>query len=793
MTPDAAKEELALVIGPWGRVVVLDSARQVKVTETASKLIAIRDLLRSAAMADTNVVEIVLKNRGAEELLELARPLLELEPGENSNDEIRISVGLFGDRIYAAGLPGKTGLLTSIVEKADQPLATPDTGEGLEMATPVFRTHVVSGADSATVFDVLQTLLAGTPDARIAIDPKTNAIVAWARPETHETIAKTIGEMRGSGTTFKVVDLRRLDPAQALVTINKFFGVTDEGGEGPVVDGDPATGKLWVRGTPDQIELVENLLSELEGSDALGSLGDKVRILPYTGRTAEQALQQVEGLWPVTGRSNRIRTLTPARGTSDGGGGIPERRLNRDPQPGTQQPVRSSSPNNDSSEASLHRSGQYRFVSEPADEPTSAPNSTPNSSSDSLQGVELTDASDSVPQTTVSVGGADIVVQFTPAGMIIASEDLEALDAFQSLMESLAAPSSLQSDLPTIVWLKYIEADVAAELISSVLGGSEGTISSAVDSVTGGLGGGMLGLLGMGGGGGGDAPTSKSVLTSSGSVSIVPDARLNALIIHANPIDMQMIELILEKIDRQESPEDIETVAKPMLIPVIYQSAKDVAEVVKSVFGDRIAGAQSSSGGRGGGGGGGGQPSPQDFINALRGGGGRGGRESEAKSERSKISIAVDAKSNSLVVIATPQDFMEVRLLVEALDQSSMITEETIVTYAPNGNVNPDVIKTALESILGTQAKSTSDSNNSSNSSSGSSSPASSSDAPSPADIQQRIEAFRSRFGGGGAPGGAPGGFRGFGGGFPGGGGPGSSGRGGGGRPSGGRPGGGGR
>ncbi len=146
-------------------------------------------------------------------------------------------------------------------------------------------------------------------------------------------------------------------------------------------------------------------------------------------------------------------------------------------------------------------------------------------------------------------------------------------------------------------------------------------------------------------------------------MSIVPDARLNALIIHANPIDMQMIELILEKIDRQESPEDIETVAKPMLIPVIYQSAKDVAEVVKSVFGDRIAGAQSSSGGRGGGGGGGGQPSPQDFINALRGGGGRGGRESEAKSERSKISIAVDAKSNSLVVIATPQDFMEVQIV----------------------------------------------------------------------------------------------------------------------------------
>ena len=41
LTPEDAREELAQVVGPWGRVIVLDSARQVKVTETAEKLIAI--------------------------------------------------------------------------------------------------------------------------------------------------------------------------------------------------------------------------------------------------------------------------------------------------------------------------------------------------------------------------------------------------------------------------------------------------------------------------------------------------------------------------------------------------------------------------------------------------------------------------------------------------------------------------------------------------------------------------------------------------------------------------------
>ena len=774
MTADSAKEELALMIGPWGRVIVLESARQVKVTEAADKLIAIRDLLKQASTADTDVVEIALEHRAADEILELARPLLGLEPGENSNDSIRISVGLFGDRLYAAGLPGKTGLLAKLVEKADQPLESAESEDGMELTKPVFQTHSVRSADSATVFDVLQTLLAGTPDARIAIDPKTNAIVAWARPETQEVIVKSIMEMEGSGQDFKVVDLKRLDPAQALLTINKFFGITEEGGEGPIVDGDPTTGKLWIRGTTDQITLVEKLLSELEGDDSLGILSEKVRILPYTGSAAEEALGQVEALWPVTGRPNKIRTISPSRSGTN----------SRQEVPRTQEQQRGAitePPDARHVPKPQTESGNVRYVTEPVNpqEPTQA--DAPGT------GVASPSDAKAAPQTKIKVGNADIVVQFTPAGMIIASDDTAALDAFQSLMESVASPSALASDLPTIIWLKYIKADVAAELISSVLGGAESSLSSAVDSVASGLGGGMLGLLGglSGlGGGGGDTSATKSVLTSTGSVNIVPDARLNALIVQANAVDLQLIELILEKVDIAESPEDIEIVAKPALIPVIYQEAEEVANIVKSLLGDRIAGAQRSSS-RGGG-----QPSPQEFIAALRGGGrgGRGGGDSAA-SELAKISVAVDARSNSLVVIATPQDFAEIEELVRKLDQSSMVNEETIMTYSTNGSVNPDVMKLALESILGTKASSTTESSKTSSSSSSSSQRPTGSTGSSAAEIQQRIEAFRARFGGGGfgSRGGSGFGGRGgssMGGGRPGGGAApgGAGGRGGGGR-----------
>ena len=786
MSPDTAREELAQLVGPWGRVIVLESARQVVVTETVGKLKTIRDLLETARSTESNVVEIQLQHRTAEEVLELARPLLGLELGENTSDEIRIAVSVYGDRIFATGMPGKLSLLESIVERADTPLPTADQETASEVALPILQSHPVTTADVATVFEVLQTLLAGTPDARIAVDPKTNAIIASARPETQKLITSTIAELEGSGTELEFIDLKRLDPSQALLTVNKFFGVTEAGGDGPTVDGDPVTGRLWIRGTQQEIEMVKKLLSELDGDDSLGALGDRVKVLPYSGRAADAALDQLEKLWPMTGLQNRIRVYTPAReGRSEGG--LPERRIIRDSEVSRRQSERDSTrpATSRQPEASHRRPSDYWFVSQQSDDPQQVEDpfdaidaaETPlNPAGQGQRGPDQTDQNTVEQQRRLrrpesvedANAGADIVVQVTPSGLVIASQDAKALQTFESLLQSVAAPSGLQSSLPTIYWLKYIKAEVAAELVSSVLGGAESGGSSLTDSVIGGLGGGMLGgLLGMGGGGGEEAPTAKSVLTSTGSVSIVPDARLNALIVQANPADLHFIDLILEKIDVQESPEDVETIAQPRLIPVIYQDAADVANLVKAVFADKIAGQQEGGGGddrRG-------QPSPRDIMEAFRGGrggGGRGGNDdggggSSSKSEPTKMTVAVDARSNSLVITAAPQDFDAVRQLVETLDQQGMGSEEDVVVIPLPGTMQPGVMQQALESVLGAKVSTTSTSTSPSSSSdsgrgSSRSDADSNGDGPSAEDIQRRIEFFRSRFGGGGDRGGSRGG-----------------------------------
>lgn len=835
LTGDAARNEINQLIGPWGKLIVLDSAKQVVVTETVARLQAIRTLLENATMASSDVTEIILKHRVADEMLEIARPLIGLESGANFNDRIRIAVGIYGDRLYATGDEATRALLTRIIERADTPLEVPTAEGTAEQSVPRLETYAVSAVAPSTVIDVLQTLLAGLPDTRIATDPQAGGIIAYARPETHQVIQQTIDKLEGRGSSFEIIQLRRLEPSQALLTINKFFNVTEETKkDAPTVDGDPVTGRLWVRGTTEQIAMVKQLIEKLEGADTSGALGDRVRVLPYSGRTAVETVEQVQNLWEVIGRKNKIRMVSPAAagaGARESGGvSMPQRRVGGavpsepagrfDDAPRGGLREEAARPEPQGSEPRLPEADRVerRFglpsattlvsdiapeaaAASPATTPGSEPapvaelpaESTAPATTDPAAATPAAPELDpAAPSTTITLpqGGGDIVITFTPAGMVVASDDPLALQDFEEIMRTLTDESAQSGAEPTVFWLKYIKAPEAAELVTSILGGSSASGSSSAGglagSIMGELGGGMLGgLLGLGGGGGGDASGSGTILTTTGSVSIIPDARLNALIVQANAVDMRTIEMVLEVIDREESPEDVRTISKPQLIPVIYQNATDVANIVKAIYAER-------SGEQRGGGGGQPQISPQDFINAIRGGGGGGGRGGrggggEQASKPTPVTVAVDTRSNSLIVTAAPQDVQDIRELVQAIDAGGMESEETVEIVSLNGNVKPEVVQQALDSILGSKSKSTSTSQPT-----GSSTPAGppAGEGASPDDIQRRIEFFRQMrerggFGGGPPGGGAPGGvspfggggrggFGGFGGGAP------SSGRGGG-------------
>ncbi|MGN6546183.1 MAG: secretin N-terminal domain-containing protein, partial [Aureliella sp.] len=139
-----------------------------------------------------------------------------------------------------------------------------------------------------------------------------------------------------------------------------------------------------------------------------------------------------------------------------------------------------------------------------------------------------------------------------------------------------------------------------------------------------------------------------------------------------------------------------------------------------------------------------------------------------------KISVSVDKNTNSLVVMAQPQDIALIHELVAQLDVAGGDVEEQIEVVSLTGtNLNVDMIDTALKGVLGAKAR-TNNSSSSSGSNS-SSSPQSSSDnnrSSSDSDQARRTAEFyqqlRERFQGGSSSGrsfgGPPGGFGGFGG-----------------------------
>lgn len=788
MEPAEAEAEIGQLLGPGRSMVVMPKARQVMVTETAGKLRTIRDVIDRAengAGKSETLTEITLEHITPEELLIPARALLGLGEGENVGDDVSIAQDTSGTRLFANGTRAKIELLTSLVERMDREKDSLPTAVALEQ--PQLLTHPIRTADAPEALAVLQTLLAGLPDVRLSLDANTNKIIALARPSEHRTIEATIKQLEGEAPHIDVIQLEKIDPQMAVLAINSFFRSDTEEGDSEIkLDADPTTMRLYVRATQSKIAEIKTLIDQLERPGPGASNGDTVRFIPLNNGTARSALETARRLWLGP---NKIELLTPAEsGPSvfDLKKAHPDSRAEKPappqlvPSTGAKQRNEIHTPPARQDKVTIQPSSKpthgvhVQFVGLHADEEQSEKQTTQESEtteplqpatqqSGAAAGTAKAAENDGTvsgsspdkngphsppPQSPDSVEDPEIRVELTPEGVLITSEDTEALDKFETLLRHVTGPQSITSDKKfTVYFLKYCKAEIARQLISDILGGSTSSLggssllSEAASDLLG-SGGGLLGAI-LGSGGNSSEGESGEVTTvqATGSVSIVADARLNCLVVQALPTDLELIEQLLKVIDRESSITDIETAGTAHIIPILYLNAQDVANVVKEAYADRIAQAGNQRGG-------GGRPNPEELIRALRGG--RGGQSTrDVASEAPKMNVTVDVASNSLIVTAPGPLFREVQQLVHQIDQaSSELTEDVVVVSLDNAN--PQAVQQALASIMGASS-SRSTSRTSSASRSGSAPRDTSTGQPSYGDIRARIEAFRrmqSAFGG---------------------------------------------
>lgn len=808
--------------------VVFQAANQIHVRETGAKLRVMRDLIEAARQRynQSNATTAVyrLKHVDADSFLFVARGLLGMKEDSNQLDDgsLTIAVEPLGDRMFLKGTTAGIKQFHQVAELIDVPIDQETTDSTLDK--PYLKSYTVL-ADPKLVFDILQTFLAEREGVRMQQDEQTGSIAVMGRQADHQVVDETLAMIMGNdGDQFAIVPLQAADPADVIFTLQSLWRQTGELGEarGPVLLANSVQRHIIVRGTPQEVNQVKQMVAELDANAIPLSAGPRTRtrVIPMDDTKRDEVMDLLESYWPSTGRDNPLRMnlnlIMPEdrkkvrgqlRGQPDGppsADQVPE----QSSESNEAMPTTGSNTSNQNSRWEFPSANWFQTTSiwtagrfaVPLLNAVALPQTLDDGTGSGDETYSARDPNYIPPPEFKSIPGEPIEIKPTPYGIIITSDDLDALDDMEMLIrEQVGQQSSVQP--PTFFYLKHRYADEVTTFLEGYFGVSGSSDSS--DS-GGGIVGGMLDNM-MGGGTGdllggllGDAGLATSSSLLEGDVRFGNDTTFNAVYVSgATGNDLERINELIEILDQPDAPQDPELIGQFRTIPIIHRDPQEVREIIETQLADLIqtGKVESSEGG-------GGNNEAQQMAKLMQQitGGGKGGN-SDRGSEKPKARLGVDEKTSQLLVTGPEFIFKEVLKMVIELDKPQL-SEPPTYLIIPGGGKNSDLLKRNLKAIFGDKIEiaeaASGDSSSSSSSKSGSDK--SSEDEKKSAtenqpneQVQRQQEAARRQFlqalrsqqqggggggnrgggggGRGGAGGGGRGGFGGGGGGFPGGGG----------------------
>lgn len=741
LTIDQVKEEFSALLGDHGQMVVLPNTGRLVVTDMVSQLRTMKkvlgDLESNPNRGGVQAGILPLEHITPEDAMLTIRQIYQIpeETYATEDGELRFSVDPTGRQLIVRGKADKTASVRDLLKLIDVPIEG-DTGEVVVLKDPEFRSYAIRNSEPAIVLKVMQTMLAGQTEVRLDISEETSMLFALARPEDHDRIQATLDNMQGQSDKIEVFPLEVLDADLAKTRLESLIGTesTDEEGattyEGPKIIADATRRQLIVRGDANQIDMIRSFLEKMgESPDADGRQAslETIRVVPMDGVVTKAVLERAKEIWP-TMRSNRIKIVMPE---SDDGAV----RTEAPPEPKDDAEAEKNGGNDNDAAAAVGERKTVKHIVQPVR--YLAQVGVENAKEDAIE-----------KKTNPKEGDGDLPsIMVTPGsgGIVIASDDTEALDEFEELIRLLSDPYLFPASDTVVIPLKYAKADQAKSLLDQLLGGGGG--------------GGLDDLMGLDALLGGEG--------TAGPVTITTDNRLNLLFVQADPIDVDQVKQLVKIIDQPESPIKVETRPLPRVIALRRANAVELAKTLQEAFPSQSGGAAA-----------GGNQAVQQLLQQIGGGGGRGpqaggrggqgggGGQPGASSSGPEIAIAADERSNSLVVVAPDQIFEEIEKLAIYLDDTA--TESTEVTLVvPVTRADPEAIQTALNSVFGQQVVASA-AKQPSQSGGGNAGPSAAGGNPSGGmspeaikAIQERIQRFREAAGGRGGSGGRPGGDRG--------------------------------
>ncbi len=497
-------------------------------------------------------------------------------------------------------------------------------------------------SDARDALDVLESAFSTeSPKIKFSFNRRGRQISAIARPEQHARIQQTLDQMDKDQRVLEVYQLEMTEPFSAELSIDRLFGGEDfDDPNAPIVDSDEATQQLFVRATREQQEQIRELLVKMgETGLAVRTANGKsrrMRVIPFRGDAAA-AIREIQRVWPQL-RKNDIKIVTPSAVAPSLRRLSPVGKPNQDNAPSDKPPAQFAVPAED-----VPPTTDKKPQPKPAEQPPANPPAEKDQTNQPNR-----------PPIVVAPGEGSIT---------IASDDHEALDQLETLLRAMSSRRAGGRGKDFVIFsLRHTSALQAANTLREIFGIE-----------------------------GGRRRRSSFSSNSTGSVTIVPDERLNALIVHGNRNDRETIESLLQVLDAEDIPESL-AANRPRLIPVKNTDAERIERVIRSIYKSALTT------------GGGAPPIPvpggvsRNVAAAIQ--------RVNAASNAPLLTIEVDERSNSLVVMAPATLMEEIEQLVEQMDQASTNDSSRRLKVIQLKKLNTRSLERSLDMLINERGRS---------------------------------------------------------------------------------------
>lgn len=570
--------------------------------------------------------------------------------------------------------------------------------------TPVPRSYRLRSADGQTISLAMQTMFSRVDNVQVSFDAGSNALLVVARPKQHEMIAGLVRELEPpisaeTARTIEVYSLPGIDGDTVTEVIQGALRAVDEGAS---ISWESSTQQLVVSATAAGQAEARVVAERFQESD-----DRETAVIQLTVLTADAAVNAIEGLFGTPSDSSsrssssrysysrsryagpvvqadedleqllirgtpkqieEIRDLLtqmgePSAGGTSGAVGRSNSSMRVIPIPGdvdgTIRKIQNLWPSLRGNRIRVLRPGDLK----PQNEETQQQGSGDDTSNieEALRGAKVSGgsfapAASAIPVSlatpTVDESDQDLaeVVLIPGSGRVtIVSDDPAALDQLERILRSLSAAGGIRRNRDFAVYqLQNAGAEDVADTIEDVYKSPAGSLAF-------------------------------------GSVVIVPETRLNVLIVYGNRSDRDRIEQLLEVLDTEKIP-DSGRVFRTEVITVRHASAERIEAVLQGVYSTELAA--------------GGARRPVSIPAGIDAEVASVLRQLNARNSAPLLTIEVQQETNSLVVKAPQTLIEELQELVARLDESARSTRAEGIRMIPLQKVNSQRVMEILGDVL---------------------------------------------------------------------------------------------